>query len=335
MPRKIDGAGGRQGGSKVDIFYGSFIVIGMKKKNLITFGTGILILIYIVYTLEPHEVLNALLSARPEYFLLAGLFYFLNDVVAALSLKIITSPKISLPELIISHMCGMFYSNATPGRIGYYYTAFSISKKTETSRSGNIGILTLFQGINFLIKVFLCIMALIYFSSFIVDTESRVYLLLVSLSPILGVFLIVLALYTNILNKILIKIPILRNSIRYITPMQDAVRGVDKEKILKLVILSLFGWIFMSAQWFFLAISMDLENFIYLTALMLQPLLTTIMFVPISPSGLGLAEGGSALLFKVVGLTPANGVAFMLLVRINSIFIDFFGIIDMKIHGKG
>ena len=307
----------------------------MKKKNLITFGTGILILVYILYTLGPQRVFNAILSARPEYFLLAGLFYLLNEVVAALSLKVITSSRISLLELIISHMCGMFYSNATPGRIGYYYTAFSISKKTETSRSGNIGILTLFQGINFLIKVFLCIMALIYFSSFIVDTESRIYLLLVSLFPILGVFLIILALYTNFLNKILIGIPILRNFIEYIISMQDAVREVDREKMLKLIILSLFGWIFMSAQWFFLAISMGIKNFTYLTALMIQPLLTTIMFVPISPSGLGLAEGGSALLFRVVGLTPANGVAFMLLVRINSIFIDLFGIIDMKIHGKG
>jgi len=305
----------------------------MKKKNLIAFGIGILILVYIVYALEPRKILDALLGTRLEYFLLAGLFYFLNEVMAGLSLKIIISPHISLPEAIISHMCGMFYSNATPGRVGYYYTAFSISKKTETSRSGNIGILTLFQGINFLIKVFLCILAVVYFSSFIMDTKSQTYLLLVSLFPILGVFLIFLALYTNIFNRLLVKIPILKNFIKYITLMQDAVRGVEKEKILKLIILVLFGWVFMSAQWFLLAVSINL-NIGYLTALMLQPLLTTVMFVPISPSGLGLAEGGSALLFKTVGLTLANGVAFMLLVRINSIFVDFFGIIDMKIHGN-
>ncbi len=306
----------------------------MKKKNLVAFGIGILILIFIIYTLEPRKILDALLDVRIEYFLIAAVFYFLNEVMAALSLKIITASRISLLEAIISHMCGMFYSNATPGRVGYYYTAFSISKKTETSRSVNIGVLTLFQGINFLVKVFLCILALVYFSSFIMNQESQIYLLLVSLFPILGVFLIFIALYTNISNKILNKIPILKNFLENVVLMQDAVRNVKKEKVLKLIVLALFGWIFMSAQWFFLAVSMNLENFSYLTALMLSPLLTTVMFVPISPSGLGLTEGGSALLFELVGYTFEIGMAFMLLVRINSIFVDFFGIIDMKIHGR-
>jgi uncharacterized protein (TIRG00374 family) len=308
----------------------------MKNGNIVAFGIGILILLYMVfYILEPREVIYALLSARIEYFIVAALFYFLNEVMAGLSLKMIAEREISLGAAIISHMCGMFYSNATPGRVGYYYTAFSISKKTGASKSGNVGILTLFQGINFLVKVFLCVLALVYFSSFIVEEESRTYLVSVSLLPILGVFLIFLVLYTNVFNRLLSKIPILRNFLKNVVLMQSAVRNVKLGRILKLIVLALLGWVFMSAQWYFLAISMNLDGFSYLTALMLSPLLTTVMFVPISPSGLGITEGGSALLFRLVGYTAELGVAFMFLVRINSIFVDLFGIIDIKIHGKG
>ncbi len=305
----------------------------MKKKNILAFGAGIIILAYIIHSLDPEKIFAALLNTRIEYFILAGLFYFLNDVVAAISLKIITSTKISIKDALISHMCGMLYSNATPGRVGYYYTSLSIAKKTKTSKSGNIGILTLFQGINFLMKVILCLLAVVYFSSYIIDERSQRYLLIASVLPIIGVILIILALYTNISNRIICKIPVLNKSIEYIHRMQETVRAVKADKIMKLIILALFGWVFMSAQWYFLAASIGLD-ISYLTTLMLQPLISTVMFVPISPSGLGLAEGGTALLFNAIGLTAANGVAFMLLVRINSIMVDLFGIIDMKIHKK-
>jgi uncharacterized protein (TIRG00374 family) len=307
--------------------------MNMEKKNLIAFGIGTLILAYVIYTLEPGKIIDVLLNIRLEYFLLAGLFYFLNEVMAALSLRILTSSRVSLIELIISHMCGMFYSNATPGRIGYYYTSLSIAKKTKTSRRGNIGLLTLFQGINFFIKVFLCIIAVIYFSTYLIDRESQNYLLLVSVLPLIGVILLAITFYTNILNNILSKLPLIKNFIEYIEGMQQAVREVGKRDILKLIALGLFGWIFMSTQWFLLAKSMGLD-ISYLTALMLQPLLTTVMFVPISPSGLGFTEFGSVLLFKAVGYIPEVGVAFMLLVRANSLIIDSFGVIDMKIHGR-
>ncbi len=305
----------------------------MKKRNLVAFGIGIILLAYIIYSLEPRRIIDALLHVRLEYFLLAGLFYFLNDILAALSLKIVTSSNISLLEMVASHMCGMFYSNATPGRLGYYYTALSISKKTNTSRSGNIGILTLFQGINLLTKVFLCIMAVAYFSSLIIDRESQNYLLYVSMFPIFGVFLIALTLYTNLSNRFLDKIPVLKNFTKYVGLMQDTVRNLEKERIMKLITLIILGWLSMSAQWFFLSASMGIDVS-YTTALMLQPLLTTVMFVPISPSGLGIAEGGSALLFNALGYTLETGTAFMLLFRINSIFVDLFGVIDMKIHHK-
>ncbi|MBN2014018.1 MAG: flippase-like domain-containing protein [Candidatus Altiarchaeota archaeon] len=305
----------------------------MKKKNSLAFGVGFIILAYIIYTLEPEKIVDTFLKTKPEYFLVAGVFYLTNELIAAVALRMISPGKISLIETLISHMCGMFYSNATPGRIGYYYTSLSMAKKTKTSRRGNIGLLTLFQGMNFFIKVFLCVIAVIYFSTYVMDAESLNYLLLVSIFPLIGVVLLVVIFYTKIFNRFMARIPLARNFTEHVKDMQQAVREVKKEKLFKLSVLLILGWLSMGAQWYFLAKSINLE-ISYLMALMLQPLLTTVMFIPISPSGLGITEAGSALLFNVIGFTAADGVAFMLLFRLNSILVDFIGIIDMKIHGK-
>ena len=71
-----------------------------------------------------------------------------------------------------------------------------------------------------------------------------------------------------------------------------------------------------------------------LMALFFQPVLATAMFIPISPGGLGFAEGGGALLFKILGYTPEAGAAFILLIRLNSILVDSIGLIDMRAKDK-
>ena len=65
---------------------------------------------------------------------------------------------------------------------------------------------------------------------------------------------------------------------------------------------------------------------------MLQPLLTSIMFIPLTPSGIGVAESGSAILFNIIGFSSAIGVTFLLLQRLSAIIVDSFGLIDLKIH---
>jgi hypothetical protein len=301
----------------------------MRRRDTLAFAAGVLILGYILYSLDPQKVAAALLKTRPEYFILAAVFYLGNEIISAAALRMITSAKISIFDVLISHMCGMLYANATPGRVGYYYTSFSIAKKTGTSRSGNIGILTLFQGMNFLLKVVLCITAVFYFSAYITDAGSQEYLLIAGLFPIAGLMIIAVALYTKVLNNLLARLPKSNKILEYVGRMQETTKQVRAGQIVKILAISLLGWMMTAAQWFFLAMSMD-ASIDYTTALMLQPILTTVMFVPLSPSGLGLAEGGSALLFKAVGLTLADGVAFMLLVRINSVIVDAIGLLDIR-----
>lgn len=310
----------------------------------VAFGIGILILAYVIYGMGdgkksgPEKIADIMSSIRLEYFFLAAAVYFVSDILAALSLKVAVD-GLRLRKALPSHMCGMVYSAVTPGRVGYYYTALSIAKKTQQSRSKNIGVLTLMQGIGFLVKVLLCLAAVIYFSRYIVSREAIDYLILASLVPLIFVVAIVLVLYTKVVNRAFSRAPLVGGFMKHVASMQEASRGVSGKKIFYIVLLNVVGWFMVAVQWFLLAGSLGLQAD-YLDILMLQPLLSAVMFFPFTPSGLGVTEGGSALLFQLIlpvlpsADAKAAGVVFILLVRINSLFVDAFGLIDMRIHAR-
>jgi hypothetical protein len=314
----------------------------MKKGTIrlaLAFGFGIAILLYLFWSMGFDNIVRVLSSVRPEYFLAAALIYLISELVAALNLKVAIDGKIRLRNILPSHMCGMLYSAVTPGRFGYYYTAFSLAKKTRESRSKNIGILTIMQGVTFFVKVISCIIAVIYFSRLFISTESKNYFIMAAFVPVLFVVSIVLILYTQIPNKVVARIPFLKKTLGYISMMQESRKSMNARKIASIISLNLIGWFIVGAQWYFLSRSLNLD-LSYWDAFMLQPLLSAVMFIPLTPSGLGITEGGSALLFTLIlssmpsAQAKAAGVAYILLVRLNSIIVDSFGLIDMRIHGK-
>jgi uncharacterized protein (TIRG00374 family) len=305
----------------------------MKKKEVLPFVVGFLLLAILLYTLGVDKVLSLLAKTRLEYFLLALLAYFACEILAALTLKILF-PEGKLKYLLPCHMCGMLYSALTPGRVGYYYVAYSLSKKLGKSVSSNAGLLTLMQAINFFLKVIFSLAAVLYFSFYLITVEAKYYLILVSLAPLAVVAVIAVFLYTDIPLRLLGNRQGLLAKIKtYVIAMQEASRNVGKISIIKIMLLSFLSWLLLGLMLFLIAKSLSLEV-PYLACLMMHPLLSAIMFVPFVPAGLGLTETGSALIFTIIGLTTADGVAFMLLVRVGMIIVDSFGIVDMKLTGE-
>jgi hypothetical protein len=308
-------------------------------KLAIAFGIGLLILFYLFWSMGFDNISRLIMKIRLEYFLYAAAVYLVSEVVAAYALKIALKSRLRLRRILPSHMCGMLYSAVTPGRIGYYYTALAIAKKTKESRSKNIGILTLMQGLGFFVKVVSCLIAVLYLSARFINPASRDYLLMASFVPIIFAIVIVLILYTNIVSRALMRVPSLRRFLKYVTNMQHAVKEVSGGIILRLLLINLAGWFLVGLQWFYLAKSLDI-SLSYWDAFMIQPLLSAVMFVPFTPGGLGITEGGSALLFALMipQIPPvqasAAGVTFVLLTRLNSIAVDAIGLIDMRIHAR-
>lgn len=308
-------------------------------KLAIAFGFGLLILVYLFWSMGFDNITRLFMRVRIEYFIYAAAVYFLSEVLAAFALKTALKSRIRLRRILPSHMCGMLYSAVTPGRIGYYYTALAISKKTKESKTKNIGLLTLMQGIGFFVKVVSCLVAVLYLSANFINQASRDYLLMASLVPILFVAVIVLILYTKVVNRMIARIPSMHFTLKHVMNLQHAVKEVSSGIILQLLLINFLGWFLVGLQWYYLALSLGLD-ISYWDAFMVQPLLSAVMFVPFTPSGLGITEGGSALLFALMmpqipsAEASAAGVAFVLLTRINSIAVDAIGLIDMRIHAR-
>jgi uncharacterized protein (TIRG00374 family) len=308
-------------------------------KLAAAFGFGILILFYLFWSMGFDNITRLFMKVKPEYFLYAAVVYFISEVLGAFALKTALKSKLRLRRILPSHMCGMLYSAVTPGRVGYYYTALAIAKKTKESRTKNIGLLTLMQGIGFFAKVVSCLIAVVYLSARFINQASRDYLLMASLVPIIFVIIIALILYTKTVNRAIMRIPSMHWAIKHVTDLQHAGKEVSRGIIIQLLLINFIGWFLVGLQWFYLAQSLSLD-ISYWAAFMIQPLLSAVMFVPFTPSGLGITEGGSALLFALMmpqipsAEASAAGVAFVLLTRINSIAVDSLGLIDMRIHAK-
>lgn len=305
----------------------------MKKKDLVPFLIGFILLAALLYTLNPEKIIGLLLQTKLEYFALALLAYFICELLASITLKILF-PEAKLKYLLPCHMCGMLYSALTPGRVGYYYVAYSLSKKTGKSISSNAGLLTLMQAINFFLKVVFSLTAVLYFSLHVISVEAKYYLILVSLAPLAVVVVIALFLYTKLPLRLLGDRPGFFAKVKsYVVAMQEASRSVGKTNILKLMLLSFLGWLMIGLVIFLMTKSLGLEVG-YLSSLMMHPLLSAIMFVPFVPAGLGLTETGSALLFRIIGLSSVDGVAFMLLFRAGMLMVDSLGVVDMRLVNR-
>jgi hypothetical protein len=305
----------------------------MNKKELLPFAVGILLLVVLLYTLDPGKVLELLKKTQPGYLLAALTAYLACEVLSSVTLSILFS-KCRMKYLLPCHMCGMLYSALTPGRVGYYYVAYSLSKKTGQPASANAGLLTLMQAVNFLLKVVFSLMGVFYFSMKVIAVEAKYYLILVSIAPIVFVIAIALFLYTDIPFRLIGERGGLLGKIReYVTAMQNAGRSVGTKPLIKIMSISIIGWLTIGLAMYMTAKSLTLDV-TYLSCLMMHPLLSAIMFIPVVPAGLGLTETGSALLFRIIGLTEVDGVAFMLLFRAVMIAVDALGVLDMKLMGE-
>lgn len=284
-----------------------------------------LLLVIVLWMSGIGRVAGMMGSVNPAYFILAGLFYLSGNFLMTLKLDVFFK-KSKLKDLFLSNQGGMFLSDFTPARAGYYFAGYSLAKKSGGSVSKNFGILTLLQGLVIIVKVPLILISFVYFS-FLIDLPASI--MSVILVPIVLFAIIFIFLYTKFPHSTLGRMPLVKKALKYVVLMQDAVRKIRPRQIAYVLLLDIGVWLLWGAQWFFTLQSIGI-NASFLTSLMLFPILSSAMFIPLSPGGLGFTEGANMVLFGLLGLNAATGVAFVILIRINSILVDSIGILDLK-----
>lgn len=300
------------------------------KKEKIPLIAGLAIIIYIVYTLNPGKIIAILANIKISFFLIALAINFIDELISARILyTVLKRPDISFKDVFLSHISGMLYSDVTPAKVGYYYTAISLSKKLGVKKSVNIGVITAIQGIVFFTKAVGCMIGIMYFSYVIGKSVGGNLIYFAALTPFLGFIGIIVFFSTKLPQKIAAKLPYLKGMMDAINQMQNAVKKLNKKDFQTVLTLTLLIWFLVGIQWYFIARSINI-GISLLDAILLRPLITAIGFIPLTPNGLGLAEGGGALIFSAIGFTAQQGLAFVLLARINQLLVNTIGILDLK-----
>ena len=291
---------------------------------------GVSIIAFIFNKLDLKEVMAVLGKTDFIYFILACISYLLLNVALAFRLSYLLKKignNIKYINVFLSHMGGMIVGDITPGRSGYFLTPPIMKKMSGIPITDGMACIFAPQGIEFILKVGGAAAALIYISSF--SNVSRNFFISAMIGAILllvvGIFMIILSWHEEkVSSRLLSKIPFFNNFAVNLSFFKD--RSIlIKNSLDKILILYMIGWFFATLQWYFLAKAIGIDIPIF-AIFLLHPLITILMFVPISPAGLGLMEGGVILVFSFFGISSAAAMAFSVLVRINILFVDLIGL---------
>jgi uncharacterized protein (TIRG00374 family) len=303
----------------------------MKKSNIIfQIIIGITIIIFILNKLDLSDVVSILKRTKTHFFLLACISYFLLNVVLTSRLRYLLARigyRFKFIDVFFSHMGGMMIGDITPGRSGYFLTPSLLKKKVGSKITDGMACIFAPQGIEFILKVGGAVAAIIYISTF--PGISNDILISASIGAafllIVGILMLIIAFRDEKLtSSFLGRLPFFKNYTTNLSTFKERNIGI-KENFNVILLFTLIGWIFAALQWYFLGKALGLE-LTYFDFFLLHPLLSILMFVPISPAGFGLLEGGAILVFSLFTILAEPAMAFILLMRASILLVDMLGL---------
>jgi uncharacterized protein (TIRG00374 family) len=297
------------------------------KKNsfrIIQIAIAIIIILLLLGSVDYIQASQILLHLDWFFLILAALCYLLNNIIMAIRLKKVLGhlgDKIRFRIAFLSHMSGMLLSDFTPGRSGYLYVAFALNKKGISLPKGLAAIASTYI-YDLLFKISLAIVAIYYFYATITGLPVG-YIL----------YMIVILLFVIIAGYFFIMYPgqVLQNFCQKNTYLKQILElGEQSRSIQKIspyiIFISFFGWILRGLEWFFVAKAIGAVTISLIDALLLNPLLTILSLIPITPAGLGIQEAGVVGLLTLLGVSLATATAFAFLTRFLEIIVDLIGL---------
>lgn len=291
---------------------------------------GIAIIAFILRKLNLNEVLLVIKQTDVLFFILACLSYLcLNFVLSSRLFYLLAriGYRIKYLPVFLSHMGGMIVGDITPGRSGYFLTPSILKKIAGVRITDGMACIFAPQGIEFILKVGGAVAAILYISTLpgvSKDVLTSAWLGAIFLL-IVGIIMLIISWQDEEMSlKFIRKLPFLNKFTENLSAFKE--RNIQiKGNINAILLLYMIGWIFAALQWFYLGRALGIE-LPYYVFFLLHPLLTILMFVPLSPAGLGLMEGGAIVVFSFFGIPAAEGLAFSVLVRVSILLVDLIGL---------
>jgi len=297
------------------------------KQNSIKIVQGLLAAIIIFILLGSIDFIqgsNILFHVDWFFLVLACICYLLNNILMSIRLKKIISYlgyKLRFRIIFLSHMSGMLLSDFTPGRSGYFYVPLAMNKKGIPLPKGLAAITSTYL-YDLLLKVALAFIAMYFFFSTITDLPIGyiMYLVIVLLFLIIAAYFLIM--YPG---QVLQDFCQDNKYFKYVLDLGEQSRLIQKISPY-IVLISFLGWILRGLEWYCIARSLTGVFITLVDALLLNPLLTILSLIPITPAGLGIQEIGVVGLLGLLGVSVTAATAFAFLTRFIEILIDLIGL---------
>jgi uncharacterized protein (TIRG00374 family) len=313
----------------------------MKRRSVILqLIVSIIAIAVVVYLSDFGKVAGILWRLNLLYLVIAAFFYILINILMGFRITMVLNDlkeRLGLIEATEASFSGMLASDFTPGRVGYFATAFVITANSRIALHKSM--LSIFgpQLFDFSFKLITGAIALWYLIEFI-SSESGGQGNFVGMFIGIAIFVSMIVFMSLLLfsksfvrRLAFIKIfPYGKYTHELLSNMQKNSKTMRKFA-LHFTILFVIGWTLKAFEWLFVAKSVGLELNSQIPLLIffafLFPLVTILQFIP-SPTlaGMGLSEGGTAVILSLFGVPAYESVAFALLARTMNIAVDLVGV---------
>ena len=271
------------------------------------------------------------------YLTLATLSYFILNLILSFRIwKIlhwIGYENCRFSDILISHLGGMIIGDFTPGRSGYLTVPVFMKNVSKISAKAGFATILVSQAFEFIVKIIGALFAILLI--FTGSGELVLAFLIAALFTssisilLLNPRIFAKATKVHIVNKLLKKFEIgLDEFIDYLTRVRSYYAFI--------LAVTILGWFVTAFQWYLVGLALNISlNFLFF--LFLQPLITLLMFIPITPAGLGLMESGNIAVFTLIGLNSSKALTYAIGVRLTTIVADsggIFSILRLKYFSK-
>ena len=271
---------------------------------------GLFLIAALLYRFDPAAVLSTILSASPVLLLLAPAVYSITFLILSLRWRRVLhalGEDLPLSDAYQAFAGGMILSDLTPGRIGDLSRSLLVRDRVALNKGLASVVIDRYADL-------LTIFALGLWGMLFLAQRGP-YILLAS-----SVILMILASTSLLWLRRSSVLGVLRSrSSRFIgiaNALEDAIcdlRGV-KGLMAGSVLMTILAWITHALRIAIIARSVGYD--IPLTMLIFGlPLVSALSLIPVTVSGLGLVEGGLAVLLAGVGVPAAAGISIALMDR--------------------
>ena len=317
----------------------------MDNKNkiiiLIDALVSVVLIVTILYFVGIEDVISHILKVDLFLLFLSIVTLLAMYVGMVARIKILLKEcgiKIGWLEVLKSHFIGMLLADFTPARSGYLATAASLHHNHKVPAEKALVSIFGPQIFDFVLKVIAGTIGIILIlSKFLKEGEGTILLIASAVISLLVIIMILTLFSPRFLSLFMFmkKIPLMGNFLGKILSLFQRMQqnsSVIVKKTPELILLLIFTWSMKAVSWYFVAKSLGINivgiNFPeFLFYFFFQPLITMLEFLP-SPTiaGIGLSEGGTALVLSLFSVSPVAATSFAILARGKTILINLIAI---------